>query len=80
MLSELELAEGGYLQNWIHPQNGQTYQEFALNRELTETLLTGYSAEMRAKIIDRGQELVVTGIPVRAVSEGSTAWNLPVGH
>lgn len=57
MLSELELAEGGYLQNWIHPQNGQTYQEFALNRELTETLLTGYSASARLKVIRRWHEL-----------------------
>ena len=53
MLSELEFAEGGYLQNWIHPQNGQNYQEFALNRELTETLLTGYSASARLKVIRR---------------------------
>jgi len=57
MLSELEFAEGGYLQNWIHPQNGQTYQEFALNRELTETLLTGYSASARLKVIRRWHEL-----------------------
>ncbi len=57
MLSELELAEGGYLQNWIHPQNGQAYQEFALNRELTETLLTGYSASARLKVIRRWHEL-----------------------
>lgn len=57
MLSELELPELGYLQNWIHPQNGQTYQEFALNRELTDTLLTGYSASARLKVIRRWHEL-----------------------
>lgn len=57
MLSELELVEGGYLQNWIHPQNGQTYQEFALNRELTDTLLTGYSAAARLKVIRRWRDL-----------------------
>ena len=57
MLSELELVEGGYLQNWIHPQNGQTYQEFALNRELTDTLLTGYSITARNRVIKRWHEL-----------------------
>ncbi len=53
MFKELSIDKGGYIQNWIHPQNGQTYQEYALDRELTETLLTGYSAVLRRKVIAR---------------------------
>ncbi len=57
MLNELGEATEGYLQNWIDPQNKQTYQEFAIDRELTETLLTGYSAVLRRKVIARWREL-----------------------
>ena len=64
MLSELNADEAGYLQNWTHPQNGQTYQEFALDRELTETLLTGYSAELRRKVIRRWHELEANQSPI----------------
>lgn len=57
MLDELGLDKGGYAQTWTHPQNGQTYPEYALDRELTETLLTGYSAVLRRKVIARWHEL-----------------------
>lgn len=41
IFAELEIDESGYIQNWIHPQNGQTYQEYSLNKDLTTTLITG---------------------------------------
>jgi phage regulator Rha-like protein len=57
MFAELGVDQKGYAQNWTHPQNGQTYPEFVLDRELTETLLTGYSATLRRKVIARWHEL-----------------------
>ena len=57
MLEELELLTDGYIQFWTDPQNGKSYPEYALDRELTETLLTGYSAKLRRKVIARWHEL-----------------------
>ncbi|WP_458763681.1 phage antirepressor KilAC domain-containing protein [Cupriavidus basilensis] len=57
MLAELSLPERGYAQNWAHPQNGQSYEEFALPKDLTITLVAGYSAVMRHRIVKRWQEL-----------------------
>lgn len=57
MLSDLSEKPMGYLHPWIHPQNKQTYYEYWLDRELTETLLTGYSAVLRRKVVARWREL-----------------------
>jgi len=43
--------------SYVHPQNGQTYPEFLLSFRDTMLVASGYSAELRAKIIDRWQEL-----------------------
>jgi len=47
----------GYPQMWGHPQNGQTYEEFALDKDTTLTLLLGYDAVARMKVVKRWQEL-----------------------
>jgi phage antirepressor YoqD-like protein len=40
-----------------HPQNGQRYNEFLLDYRNTMVVVSGYSAALRARIIDRWQEL-----------------------
>lgn len=42
---------------YTHPQNGQSYPEFLLSQRDTLVLVSGYNAQLRAKIIDRWQEL-----------------------
>ena len=48
---------GGYAQIWTHPQNGQEYEQFVLDKETTLTLLLGYDAVARMKVVKRWQEL-----------------------
>ncbi|AGN79598.1 phage antirepressor [Pseudomonas putida H8234] len=42
---------------YTHPQNGQAYPEFLLGQRDTLVLVSGYNAQLRARIIDRWQEL-----------------------
>ena len=42
---------------YIHPQNRQTYTEFRLDYRNTMVVVSGYSPELRARIIDRWQYL-----------------------
>lgn len=57
MFGELGLDSKGYAQNWTHPQNGQTYVEYMLPRDLVETLVTGYSIKLRHAVLNRLREL-----------------------
>ncbi|MCA0338455.1 MAG: phage regulatory protein/antirepressor Ant [Proteobacteria bacterium] len=57
MLEALSLDDKGYAHFWAHPQNGQKYEELLLPRDLTMTLVTGYSIPLRKKVIDRLDEL-----------------------
>ena len=64
MLEQLGEGLNGYIQIWRHPQNGQQYREYALDREHTECLVTGYSASLRMKVIKRLHELEEQNSPV----------------
>ena len=57
MFEELDLDPMGYAQNWTHPQNGQTYIEYLLPKDLVETLITGYSIKLRYQVIQRLHDL-----------------------
>lgn len=48
---------GGSIQNWIHPQNGVSYEEFLVEKDTCLTLLLGYDAVARMKVVKRWQEL-----------------------
>jgi anti-repressor protein len=63
MLAELSLPEQGYAQNWTEPQNGQSYPLLSLPKDLTITLVSGYSVAMRHRIVTRWQELEATATP-----------------
>lgn len=56
MLDELQLPMADFSAVYT-ADNGQQYECFHLNRELTETLLTGYSIPLRHKVILRWREL-----------------------
>lgn len=57
MFEQLEIDSKGYAQIWTHPQNGQSYREFLLPKDLTLTLVAGYNVRLRKRIIDRWLEL-----------------------
>lgn len=63
MFKELELDAEGYIQTWIHPQNGQLYTEYNLPKTLVETLITGYSIKLRYQVIERLHELENKQLP-----------------
>jgi len=71
------IAEGivsGNETPYQHPQNGQCYTEFWLSFRDTMVVASGYSAELRARIIDRWQALeAVPSAPAPAVPQSFAA-------
>lgn len=61
--TQLGALFGGSIQEWRHPQNGQTYEEFALEKDTCLTLLLGYDAVARMKVVKRWQELEAGPVP-----------------
>lgn len=72
MLIELH-GEGGLLKfegTYLNEQNGQRYPLFDLPKRETLILVSGYNLTMRAKIIDRWQELETRAAdPARVLSD-----------
>lgn len=68
MFSALGIESAGYIQNWIDPQNSRSYEEFALTRELTMTLITGYNVPLRHAVVTRWAQLE-QGTPAKAAPE-----------
>ena len=57
MCEALELGLLSFQDTYIHQQNGQTYIHYVLPKDLTTTLVSGYSIPMRHKIVQRWMEL-----------------------
>ena len=47
----------GSIRSWTHPQNGQEYEEFLLDKDTCFTLMLGYDAVARMKLVKRWQQL-----------------------
>lgn len=57
LLEQLQIDPQGYAQTWTDPQNGQSYLEYRLPKDLTITLITGYRADLRYKVVKRLEQL-----------------------
>lgn len=56
-LAQLEMGISSFADTLVNAQNGQAYPIFSLPKDLTITLVSGYSVPMRHKIVTRWMEL-----------------------
>ena len=64
MLEQLEYKGPGLVHFWTDPQSKRDYHEYLLPEDLTITLVSGYSVQMRHRIVKRWQELEARNTPV----------------
>ena len=64
MLDQLEYKGPGLVHFWTDPQSKRDYHEYLLPEDLTLTLVSGYSVQMRHRIVKRWQELEARNTPV----------------
>ena len=64
MLEQLEYKGPGLVHFWTDPQSKRDYHEYLLPEDLTITLVSGYSVQMRHRIVKRWQELESRNTPV----------------
>jgi len=57
------IIEGYTPQAYTHPQNGQTYECYMLNKRDSYVVVARFSPEFTARIVDRWQELEKQAIP-----------------
>ncbi|ACY32197.1 Rha family transcriptional regulator [Comamonas thiooxydans] len=50
MHGQLGTMFGGSIHPWIHPQNGQTYDEYLLDKDTSLTLLLGFLFQLRTPV------------------------------
>ena len=79
MLEALGMGVLSFQQTYINPQNGQSYPCFNLPKDLTITLVTGYSIPLRHRVVTRWMELEQQK-PVMAVPGARSRLNLRKGH
>lgn len=82
MIKELHGAEGlpKFGDTYQHPQNKQIYPCLALPRDLTETLVTGYSIPLRHKVVVRLRELEEARAKPVNLSDASALRGLLLGY
>lgn len=73
MFEQLGIPPEGYIQNWTHPQNKIEYRGYALPQDLTITLVSGYNAMLRLRIVRRWAELERAAPPARILSAAEQA-------
>lgn len=82
MLVSLGMPATEYAQIWTDPQNNQQYPIFRLPKRETLILVSGYDVQVRARIIDRWQELetVKAPDPMAALSDPMQLRTLLLGY
>lgn len=74
----------GSVQNWAHPQNGQEYQEFLLDKNTSLILALGYDFADQMRVVRRWQEIEANAAqpachrdPVMPAKRDTTMTNTP---